>query len=408
MRRLLPISLLLLACLGSPDPSRAIDWLVDTAKDGADENPEDANCDGDPKTAGSQCTLRAAVQSANTSPGPDTIFVPAGRYRLTVPGGPGDPVGGDAAEGDLDVGPGGLVIRGAGASQTIIDGRRRQRVFEVEGGLDLVEIALTRGSLGKHFGGLDGGCIRADLDAGRLLLERVIMSGCRSDPGSGGAIFAGNGQVRIVDSALLRNRASSGAALFLAGVAGEIERSLIANNVAEDSGGGLLSISGTIAITNSTISGNRALIAGGAIQHGHDGHLTLRHATIVGNLLGRGLRWRPPEGAAIHVFSGGVTVTNSILASKRGENCSISSFATMTSGGANIDSGTSCGLSQPSDRSGVDPLVEKLADNGGPTRSHALDAASPARDLVASGCATEDQRGGVRGEPCDAGALEMP
>jgi hypothetical protein len=55
----------------------------------------------------------------------------------------------------------------------------------------------------------------------------------------------------------------------------------------------------------------------------------------------------------------------------------------------------------------ADALVAGLADNGGPTRTHALLAGSPAIDAGA-GCPADDQRGTTRpqGSACDIGAYE--
>ncbi len=52
------------------------------------------------------CTLRAAIQNANASPGADVINLAAGTYTLTIPG-----VGENAAAaGDLDITQKGLAI----------------------------------------------------------------------------------------------------------------------------------------------------------------------------------------------------------------------------------------------------------------------------------------------------------
>jgi hypothetical protein len=55
-----------------------------------------------------QLSLREAVTAANADPGPDTIVVPAGVYRLTIPG-----VENANAAGDLDV-DGTTLFLGAG------------------------------------------------------------------------------------------------------------------------------------------------------------------------------------------------------------------------------------------------------------------------------------------------------
>ncbi|HUF78353.1 MAG TPA: choice-of-anchor Q domain-containing protein [Thermoanaerobaculia bacterium] len=62
------------------------------------------------------------------------------------------------------------------------------------------------------------------------------------------------------------------------------------------------------------------------------------------------------------------------------------------------------------DLPGVDPLLGPLADNGGPTHTHALLVGSPAIDTTALGVAPpEDQRGVPRpqGPRADIGAFEL-
>jgi fibronectin-binding autotransporter adhesin len=59
--------------------------------------------------------------------------------------------------------------------------------------------------------------------------------------------------------------------------------------------------------------------------------------------------------------------------------------------------------------SGVSPGLAPLADNGGPTPTHALLPGSPALDRGDGGCAPVDQRGVPRPQDarCDLGAFEQ-
>jgi hypothetical protein len=116
-----------------------------------------------------------------------------------------------------------------------------------------------------------------------------------------------------------------------------------------------------------------------------------------------------------------LVLRNTIVSSIGSSACSTTNF--FNSGGSlttigddyNIDSDGSCGLSG-TDIPGVDPLLAPLADNGGPTFTHALIAGSPAIDAgnpAAPGsgglaCEATDQRGVVRpvGSRCDIGAFE--
>src|SRR4051794_16469490 len=89
-------------------------------------------------------TLRAAIIQANALPGPDTITLPAGTYRLTLAGANED----FAATGDLDIRDS-LTILGAGADVTIIDAsqipgdRQVLQRFPGIGAVDIVGVHLT-------------------------------------------------------------------------------------------------------------------------------------------------------------------------------------------------------------------------------------------------------------------------
>ena len=88
----------------------------------------------------------------------------------------------------------------------------------------------------------------------------------------------------------------------------------------------------------------------------------------------------------------------------------------MSSSGHNLDSDGSCGLSGPGDLPNTDALLGLLADNGGPTQTHALLAGSPAIDAGDNAaCPATDQRGVARPQDgdgdgaavCDIGAYEL-
>ena len=84
---------------------------------------------------------------------------------------------------------------------------------------------------------------------------------------------------------------------------------------------------------------------------------------------------------------------------------------TITSLGYNYGSDTTCNLTAASDVTNSDPLLGPLADNGGPTRTHALQIGSMAIDAIpAITCdVSSDQRGVPRpqGEACDIGSFEL-
>jgi hypothetical protein len=83
---------------------------------------------------------------------------------------------------------------------------------------------------------------------------------------------------------------------------------------------------------------------------------------------------------------------------------------TLDSLGYNLADDDSCGFTEPTDLLVDDAMLGPLADNGGPTETHALLSGSPAIDAGSPNCPPPDtdQRGVVRpqGAACDIGAFE--
>lgn len=182
-----------------------------------------------------------------------------------------------------------------------------------------------------------------------------------------------------------------------------LTNSTVSDNIARDpfggNGGGILNQTGaTLALTNSTVSGNTATLQGGGIFS--NGTLTITNSTFSNN--------SASNGGGIASF-GTAQLVNTIIANNpSGGDCAVNS---LTSLGHNLDSDNSCKLTEPDDLPGVDPLLGPLQDNGGPTFTHALLAGSPAIDAGddAEAPAT-DQRGTTRpvGSASDIGAFEAP
>src|SRR5260370_20744623 len=61
--------------------AHAADFVVNSTADAPDAKPGDHLC----ITAAATCTLRAAVQEANADGGANTISIPRGYYRLSIP-----------------------------------------------------------------------------------------------------------------------------------------------------------------------------------------------------------------------------------------------------------------------------------------------------------------------------------
>jgi hypothetical protein len=98
-------------------------------------------------------------------------------------------------------------------------------------------------------------------------------------------------------------------------------------------------------------------------------------------------------------------VRNSILSNNTGRNCQSGPISVQLEG-ANISDDDTCGA--PTVITIVDPQLKPLADNGGPTPTHAIVAGSPAINLSAAPCSVAtDQRYAARDAKCDAGAFEF-
>lgn len=106
-----------------------------------------------------------------------------------------------------------------------------------------------------------------------------------------------------------------------------------------------------------------------------------------------------------------VSIADSIIANNGTYNCQVEGggAAVLTSLGGNVMTDPSCAA--VSDDQIVDPgsvgVEAALADNGGPTLTHALEAGSPAIDAADAGASpATDQRGVVRDANPDVGSFE--
>lgn len=229
----------------------------------------------------------------------------------------------------------------------------------------------------------------------------VSMSGLTISNGRISAFGAGilnSGTLKISECTVSGNTAIgfvSGGGIFSDGT-------LVANGVTFsgnscDFGAGLaLYPPGTSTITNCTISGNNSPSAtgglGGGILIGFSPvAVSIVNSTIASNTIANS------AGGGIGLASGDATQTlsyrNTIIGGNTSPQVAIYSGA-VTSLGYNISSDFTGALTATGDKVNTNPLLGLLADNGGPTNTHAPLAKSPAIDAGGSvaGLAT-DQRG---------------
>lgn len=366
-------------------------------------------------TGGPSCTLRDAIDAANTDlakggctagSGTDIIDLQAGGpYTLVT------------ADNDID-GANGLpsvestmTINGNGEAIQREPSATGFRIFHIAstGNLTLDKVTISGGSAEMGDGSTNNDNGAGVYNRGTLtLIESTVTAngiGGRFSPNivpNGGGIHNNNGVLTLVNSTVSGNEA------FFAGGIGSfgfttaiinVTGSTISGNLSNaDDGGGIRS-SSPLNLTNSTVSGNEK---GGIHNSGGSGNMiTLTNSTVFAN-----------TGAGISTVVGGVELTNTIIAGNTID-CTDSAAGDvdLTSSGHNIDSDNTCNLTEPTDLLNTDPLLDSLADNGGFTLTHALLDGSPAIDAgnCSGGTISIDQRGVSRaqGMDCDIGAFEI-
>ena len=281
---------------------------------------------------------------------------------------------------------------------------------------------LISSTLSDNLAGYFGGGVRSW--EGSLTVTGCIITGNQATHQAGGGIYS-SGLLTIKKSTISNNVTDgSGGGIHCGGIGTNIiTDSTIADNTVANSrgdrnngGAGIMNYSNLI-ITNSTISGNKATngIAGG-IYHCNE-ELILTNSTIYRNSAG-------VAGSGLYTSCGTLRFNNSIIAGKDGRDCTgifYEAFASHTLiSSTGVDA---CNVIGGVDGNivGVDPLLGKLADNGGLTKTHALLLKSPARDAGDNDLAVDpdgdaldfDQRGegydrflGAR-DRVDIGAYEL-
>ena len=346
--------------------------------------------------------------------------------------------------------PGVLTGNGLTIPRVTVSGNGVGRVFFVDptSTLELVELNISDGDATSETTNKGGGIY----NTGTLFVTTSNIT--NNTANIGGGIANDNGTVTITHTTLANNTAATEPASFgvrgggaVANDSGEvvIDSSTLRDNTASSSsilipdafGGGIMNISsigptGTVKMYNTTVSGNEAGDDAGAFYNQHSDNITIVTSTITGNLAAS-------AGGAIENF-GTVEVQSTILAGNTSgvsdgnssHDCR-SLAGVITSNGHNLV-GPTCAFSNPTDLTlGEGPLVgltisgvidTNLDANGGPTLTHALLGTSPAIDTgscvgIAGNTIENDQRsmdrpfddpailGILGGDACDIGAFEL-
>lgn len=357
---------LVLSMVAHAQPVRAATIIVDSL--------------ADPSESG-KTTLRDALAAANDS---DTItFSVTG--TITASAGP------FTIDDDI-------TIDGPGADQLTLSAGPA-RVVSVNGGVTASISGVT--ITGASLAGLSGAGISS---AGNLTLSHVVVSNNATDM-FGGGIFSGTGALVIEHSTISGNSAAHAGAINVNGGSLTLRNSTVSGNATTFASGTILiqgDAPGKLLVENSTISGNTGLGAGLSLQtvssQGFPTELsgTLRNSTVANNaLIGVSISAvsNDSEQASVTLHIGSTIVAGNAIDFSQSTTTGTAS-ATLNSGGRNLTSDATGPTSGTGDMIETDPLLEALANNGGPTETHALGENSPAIDQGENlSFADYDQRG---------------
>ena len=358
---------------------------------------------------GDGCSLVEAIINANNgdqthpecasgSVGLNTIELAGNTYSYTIAYGTDSALPDIASE---------ITIEANGATIARNDGddMPNMRIIRINSGGNLtLNNATITGGTGVSGG---GGIFNY---GGTLTLNNSTVSGNTANI-NGGGIFNYNGTITLNSSTVSENEANRGGGIFNYAYYGTstvtLNNSTVSGNTANSNGGGIYNRSydgtSTVTLNNSTVSGNTATNNnGGGIFNGYGASTILRRTIVSGNTA--------PAGAEIS-NSGSSVTANAHNVLGRSEQLNSQAFDGFTPGASDVNA-TSDGTN-PTPLTNI--LNATLADNGGPTLTHALVTGSPAIDIApAADCAAPpingvDQRGVTRpqGAGCDAGAVEM-
>jgi hypothetical protein len=319
------------------------------------------------------------------------------------------------------------IAQDPGGNPAELDGMANGPVITVEGNtvLTLSQLTITGGR--APFGG------GIQMQGGDATISDSIISG-NSATMSGGGISSTGGAFDLISSTVSGNSAAGSGSVGgmgggIATSTGSSSATIVDSTISGNSaggvgsgaeGGGIVNIEGSDFITNSTISGNTATGTGGGAGGISDegGAVEIIGSTISGNSA------TGDYAAFASEFAGGISVAGDILADAGGPPAVAECQADATTDlGYNVDDDGTCGLSSThhsvSDSPTIGEYLSPLHNNGGPTDTIALSSgqenpaqaaipltftAPPQSEVL---CRYPDQRGVLRGAPCDMGAYAL-
>lgn len=402
--------------LGAAQAARAATFTVDTITDDTALTACTA--------AANDCSLRGAIITANAAAGADTIEFDAAVFSTaqTIAFTWSSPKQHLVINSDLTInGPGAnlLTIKG----YPIGNGTYVSTLFEITGGVVAINNLKLTGGFGKtcsepngvfSCGGaismsggtatVSGTTISDNIAArgggiytsgGTLnVTDSTISANNSASTGSGGGIYVNGGSANVINTTISGNLAGYGGGVNNSGGTLNINNSTISGNTASGNAGGIRAGTAALTITNSTITGNRATGAtsnAGGIRCA--GIVKIANSTISGNTAanGGGIYYLPANSNYT------LTLTNSIVAGNTATS-SPDIYGTIAGDYNLVKDTAGATLAGTHNIIGQPAQLAALADNGGATKTMALDSGSPAINTGDPAFDTNttpfDQRGG--------------
>ena len=318
---------------------------------------------------------------------------------------------------------------------SLINNNQAQRngggIYAIDDHVGVRSATVSNNTAGVDGGGIYSTATQAIAQPMSVNLFEATISSNRAVAGAGGGLFVDSDTLDVNSSTIELNSAAEGGGIFFGNsnanfTFGNINYSTINGNLATTGAGGGVYVSGTpqevvgsglqLYTYNSTISGNRATTQGGGVYVGEFPDFR-DYVSIFANTIALNTA---DEGGGIYAFGDGTVIESSLIA-KNAANIGVDAFGQFTFNNR-FESASRYNLVGNGDDATfipeinlwgtagalIDPLIGDLLDNGGPTKTHALDAGSPAIDFSDS-FPFDDQRGIRRSENesrGDAGAYE--
>ena len=188
-----PLIVFVVCALAMPQLGYAATFEVNNTADIADANPGDGQCE---TTLGNGvCTLRAAIQESNASPGfpPEQVNLSAGTYVLT--------------EGRLEINNS-LFITGSGPDSAIIDGNNRSGILLISNPGTNPIVNISGVTIRNGQGGIDFGTGIFISQGSSLFLANSVVSD--NESAVGGVGISSSGFLTLFRSTVRDNQVTGG------------------------------------------------------------------------------------------------------------------------------------------------------------------------------------------------------